>query len=109
MRAKCGKNSGKMREEFGQNSGENSGKRWRGKIKKRQQNIRAKFGRKFGQTWRGKKLRNDSKKNRANSLEENGKLIVLFENNSQELARIYVLGLAQILLIASARITLHIP
>ena len=55
---------------------ENSGKKWRKIIKKGQQQIRAKLGRKFGQKAEGKKLRNDSKKIRATSLEENEKLIV---------------------------------
>ena len=78
------KNAGKIREEIWQNaclknSGENSGKKWSKKIKKRQQNnsgkIRAKIWAKSGGE-NIKKRPGKKNKNRANSLEENGKLIV---------------------------------
>ena len=91
IRAKRRKNSGKMREEFGQISG----KKWREKIKKRQQKIRAKFRRKFGQKVEGKKITKRKQKSgkftgREWKINCIFKSIKLFENNSQELARFYV-------------------
>ena len=72
IRAKCGKNSGKMREEFRQNSGENSGKKWR--KKRKETTAKKKSGKFTGREW---------------NINCIFKSIKLFENNSQELSRFY--------------------
>ena len=77
-----------MREEFGQNSGENSGKKWREKNKETTEKNSGKFA---GREWK------------VNCIFKSINYLKKFTKTCPILG----LGLAQILLTASARIILH--
>ena len=79
-------------------------------LKWKPENHRAKCRKNSGKKWR-EKIKKGQQKIKANSLEDNGKLIVFLSRYNYLKTRtclILSLGLAQILLTASARITLHI-